>query len=152
MFLGVTIRVPRLYTRVICMNRASGHLCVSALVCLAVFALGVRGATLPAGAFRRLHTFGNPSQMGTQPSGRVVEGRDGALYGTCSSGGKFGHGTVFKVHKEGDGYQVLHHFGGDEDGRYPSSGLIQASDGRLYGTTRIGGRSGNGSRGAQDER
>jgi uncharacterized repeat protein (TIGR03803 family) len=34
---------------------------------------------------------------GLYPTGRLMEGADGNLYGTTSAGGKFGCGTVYKI-------------------------------------------------------
>lgn len=42
-----------------------------------------------------LHTFsGTPD--GSNPASGLIRGPDGSLYGTTSSGGSFGQGTVFK--------------------------------------------------------
>ena len=48
---------------------------------------------------------------------------------------------VFKLNEDGNAYSVLHRFRADgiDDGRDPAAGLIQASDGALYGTTTLGG-------------
>jgi uncharacterized repeat protein (TIGR03803 family) len=47
---------------------------------------------------------------------------------------------VFKVNKDGTGHRVLYSFGGTPmDGQNPQPGLLQASDGALYGTTLWGG-------------
>jgi uncharacterized repeat protein (TIGR03803 family) len=75
---------------------------------------------------------------GTSPNGLIL-GRDGNLYGTTFFGGDFGFGTVFRI-TPGGTETVLHSFaGGPDDGANPQ-GLIQASDGNLYGTTGGGGR------------
>lgn len=84
---------------------------------------------------------------GSQPQG-LLEGSEGALYGTTRSGGvkggalaQFGldvtgNGTVFKVNRDGTGYQVLRAFTGrDGDGFQPQAGLVEGRDGALYGTT-----------------
>lgn len=71
----------------------------------------------------------------------LLQGTDGALYGTTYVGGTDGNGTVFKLNADGSGYGVLHSFSGP-DGVYPQAGLVQGSDGALYGTTGTGG-SGN---------
>ena len=80
-----------------------------------------------------LHSFDGD---GRNPSAAPMQGSDGALYGTTLIGGTRGRGSVFKLNADGTGYQVLHSFtGGDGDGQYPRSALVQGSDGALYGTT-----------------
>jgi uncharacterized repeat protein (TIGR03803 family) len=62
------------------------------------------------------------------------------LYGMTQFGGSNGFGTVFKVNTDGSGFQVLHHFGGVNDGYAPDGSL--AFDGTfLYGMTQSGGNS-----------
>jgi uncharacterized repeat protein (TIGR03803 family) len=74
-----------------------------------------------------------------KPLGGLIDGGDGALYGTTASGGDYGHGTVFRI-KPGGRLTVLHHFGAiANDGDAPYAGLMKASDGRFYGTTWVGG-------------
>jgi uncharacterized repeat protein (TIGR03803 family) len=69
----------------------------------------------------------------------LVQGSDGALYGTAGSGGANGHGTVFKLDTNGT-FTVLHSFpNGTGDASAPTAGLVQASNGALYGTTFNGG-------------
>src|SRR5204862_1979438 len=68
------------------------------------------------------------------------EGSQGRLHGNSPSRRDHAAGAVFGLNKDGSGYRVLHHFntsGGD--GNYPEGGVIEASDGRLYGTTSFGG-------------
>ena len=90
---------------------------------------------------KRVHSFGLVNQMGIQPKAGVIIGSDGYLYGTASGGGKNRYGVVFKVHPSGADYQVLHHFdvGNSFDGAVPNAGLMEGSDGLLYGTTSQGG-------------
>jgi uncharacterized repeat protein (TIGR03803 family) len=64
---------------------------------------------------------------------------DGNMYGTTSGDDTFG--TVFKLAPAGV-VTVLHSF---DIGEIPQAGLVQASDGKLYGTTFFGGGQGNGS-------
>jgi uncharacterized repeat protein (TIGR03803 family) len=90
-----------------------------------------------------LHSFTN-SPDGALPRAGLTQGTDGALYGTTSAGGDYLAGTVFRLQNNGDGYSVLRSFGYLPDGASPQAGLTQASDGRLYGTTVIGGANGFG--------
>jgi uncharacterized repeat protein (TIGR03803 family) len=85
-----------------------------------------------------LHHFGGVGD-GSVPVAALVEGSDGAIYGTTSQGGTNGFGTVFKLNEDGSGYAALHHFGASGDGQTPVAALLQASDGALYGTTQFGG-------------
>jgi uncharacterized repeat protein (TIGR03803 family) len=104
----------------------------------------------PGGVETTLHSFpagGILGVDGSTPTASLVEGSDGDLYGTTSSGGQigeFGSGTVFKITKAGV-ETVLHSFTGSPlDGADPNAALIQGSDGNFYGTTTLGGAYGNG--------
>jgi uncharacterized repeat protein (TIGR03803 family) len=95
--------------------------------------------------YRVLRGFGFGEQSGYYPFGTVIEGSDGALYGTARYGGNYAAGAVFKVQKDGTAYVVLHHLGSSpNDGKQPKAGLLEGSDGALYGTTELGGSSGLG--------
>ncbi|HLH78973.1 MAG TPA: choice-of-anchor tandem repeat GloVer-containing protein, partial [Chthonomonas sp.] len=98
--------------------------------------------------FRVLHTFSatsgpwyNPyiNDDGAYPSASLLQGKDGALYGTTSHGGAYGGGVIFKINPDGTGFTVLHAFTQGGDGNSPQIGLIQGSIGALYGTTIEGG-------------
>ena len=71
----------------------------------------------------------------------LIEGKDGSLYGTLETAGRKGEGVVFKLERDGSGYTVLHHFTGCRDGGDGSNpqGVVEGSDGALYGTTKFGG-------------
>jgi uncharacterized repeat protein (TIGR03803 family) len=76
---------------------------------------------------------------GASPYGGLVQATDGDLYGTTAAGGGTkklctqGCGTVFKISPSGL-LTVLQKLD-LTDGAVPYDGLIQASDGNLYGTT-----------------
>lgn len=89
---------------------------------------------------------------GSVPYGGLLQLADGNFYGTTSAGGSNnascagGCGTVFKVTPRG-ALTTLYNFcsqDGCADGSSPFAGLIQATDGNLYGTTATGGASGYG--------
>ena len=76
---------------------------------------------------------------GGGPGSDLMQGSDGALYGTALGGGAGSFGTVFRCETTGV-FTTLHSFT-EADGRNPHEGLAQASDGRYYGATYGGGAS-----------
>jgi uncharacterized repeat protein (TIGR03803 family) len=75
--------------------------------------------------------------------GQLIQGTDGYLYGTASTGGR-GNGTVFKVSRDGSTYLDLWYFDGKTTGAFPYAALATASDNNFYGTTSAGGKHGFG--------
>jgi uncharacterized repeat protein (TIGR03803 family) len=99
----------------------------------------------PNGAsYQILHHFGTGASDGKSPSGSIVEGDDGYLYGTAQLGGSNFFGTVFKMLKDGSAYTNIHNFTGGTNGANPLASLLSASDGMLYGTMSAGGEKGAG--------
>ena len=68
------------------------------------------------------------STTGGSPSAGLVQGTDGALYGTTKYGGSGAVGTVFKLNPDGSGFTVLQNLDYYPAGGYPQSGLVQATD------------------------
>ena len=89
-----------------------------------------------------LHSFGDYAGDGDAPAG-VVPGSDGMLYGTTTDGSSGGFGTVFRLNKDGTGYEPLCRFNGS-NGKTPVGGLVQGGDAAFYGTTTYGGDMGFG--------
>jgi uncharacterized repeat protein (TIGR03803 family) len=107
-----------------------------------------------------LHSFTAPTDQNA--NGRAINS-DGALpvgglaslgdtiYGTTSSGGDSGNGTVFAIGTDGTGFSTLYIFSAispccpsiNADGAYPAAGLV-ISGNTLYGTASYGGDSGAG--------
>ena len=83
----------------------------------------------------------------TGANGRFPEGSlisDGTfLYGMTEMGGKYDGGTVFKIKPDGSGYMQLLDFAGIANGSCPYGSLYYDGD-FLYGTTRFGGKNGDG--------
>jgi uncharacterized repeat protein (TIGR03803 family) len=98
----------------------------------------------PSGSETNLYSFaGSPD--GAFPTAGLVRGSDGDFYGTTVQGGTSTNcdggscGTVFRISPSG-GESILHSFvSSPTDGGEPEAGLVQGSDGNLYGTTYDGG-------------
>jgi uncharacterized repeat protein (TIGR03803 family) len=111
----------------------------------------------PAQTFTVLSDFNGPNGEG--PFAPLVQASDNNFYGTATYGGNLttqiaisprncyvGCGTIFKMTPSGQ-MTLLYQFCrtvGCPDGAYPIAGLVQASDGNLYGTTSTGGNANNG--------
>jgi uncharacterized repeat protein (TIGR03803 family) len=94
----------------------------------------------PSGTLATLHSFAGYPTDGANPQAGLVQATNGKLYGTTSSGGANGGGTIFKITPSGT-LTTLHSFD-NTDGANPQAGLVQAADGDFYGTTEYGGVSG----------
>jgi uncharacterized repeat protein (TIGR03803 family) len=107
----------------------------------------------PSGALTTLYSFCSDSNCtdGATPFAGLVQATNGEFYGTTQSGGancfpEDGCGTVFRITPSGT-LTTLYSFcaqSGCTDGSYPSAGLVQATNGNLYGTTAGGGANGYG--------
>jgi uncharacterized repeat protein (TIGR03803 family) len=116
------------------------ELCKTICVLL-VFSAAAVVASPAANTFTTLASFNGTK--GASPSyAPLVQGLNGNLYGTTSSGGANGYGTIFQI-TTGGTLTTLHSFN-NTDGAYPCAGLIQATNGNLYGTTYSGGANGYG--------
>ena len=104
------------------------------LVCVAM------AISAPAQTFQTLFSFAGAN--GEYPYFEsLVQGFNGNFYGTTSVAGANGYGTVFEVTPAGK-LTTLYSFCSQSncaDGYDPYGGLVQATDGNLYGTTLDGG-------------
>jgi uncharacterized repeat protein (TIGR03803 family) len=91
-----------------------------------------------AGVLKTIFSFNDPT--GALPFGPILQGTDGNFYGTASTGGTSTGGVVYKLTSAGV-FTVLHNFDGVNRalGNDPVTGLVQGSDGFLYGVTSGGG-------------
>jgi uncharacterized repeat protein (TIGR03803 family) len=105
---------------------------------------GVAYKITPSGAFTVLHNFNGSSTDGAYPYPALIQATDGNFYGTTFSGGGAFEGTVFRM-LPGGSVTLVHAFclAGVPcpDGGNVQAGVIQASDGNLYGTVARGGDS-----------
>jgi len=102
--------------------------------CGAVFKL------TPTGTLTTLYSFCIQTECadGANPLGALVQGANGAFYGTTTRGDPFTNsGTVFEITSTGE-FTVRHDLAGS-DGYDPQSALTQGRDGNFYGTAQQGG-------------
>jgi len=75
---------------------------------------------------------------GSNPSAPLVLAADGNFYGTTYTGSGDVRGSVFKMSPQGT-VTTVHIFTTGSEGQLPVGGLVQATDGNLYGSTKFGG-------------
>ena len=102
----------------------------------------------PAGQLTTLYNFCSQLNCtdGSFPIAGPVQASNGNFYGTTLQGGTYNQGVIYLISPTGT-YKVLHSFCAQThctDGASPFAGLMQASNGRLYGTTASGGANGAG--------
>ena len=109
----------------------------------------------PTGTIKVLHTFAagpNKNYPNGNLPGLLTEGPDGKLYGEALFGGLggcngyCGSGVLFRVNRDGSGFQVIHEYcsaANCADG-VGGGALFAGTDGNLYGTTFSGGANGVG--------
>ncbi len=111
--------------------------------------VGVVFQMTPKGVVRTIYDFAAtvPDAIVQTPTGNLIQGTDGNLYGVTigvglQSKAGVGSGTVFRLTLNGQ-LTILHTFY-MPDGIYPYMGLAQGPDDSLYGTTSQGGPGNNG--------
>jgi len=84
-----------------------------------------------------LYAFNGPPNDGEYPLySALIFDQEGNLYGTTSSGGSSGGGTVFELAPSGGWTEtILHNFDNGPGGSTPYAGVIMDKAGNLYGTT-----------------
>jgi uncharacterized repeat protein (TIGR03803 family) len=102
----------------------------------------------PNGTLTTLYSFCPQTGCtdGFAPQAALVQVSNGDFYGTTYFGGATDQGTIFKITPSGT-LTTLYNFcsqSGCTDGFGPEAGLIQASNGDLYGTTFYGGATNSG--------
>jgi uncharacterized repeat protein (TIGR03803 family) len=89
----------------------------------------------PSGTLTTLYSFGGGID-GAYPYAALVQATDGNFYGTTSSGGTYGFGTIFRI-TPGGTLSTIQSF--TDANATPYAGLLQATDGNFYGLTYYGG-------------
>lgn len=129
--------------------RAAGRWKMLIAVAVWVGALFCTGRAVAQAQYQVLYNFCSVASCvdGTGPVGSLVADKAGNLYGATGAGGAHQGGTVFALKKAHGVWHetVLHDFaGGSGDGAFPMAGVAIDASGNLYGTTRVGGPSGEG--------
>jgi uncharacterized repeat protein (TIGR03803 family) len=93
----------------------------------------------PTGTLTTLYSFCSLSGCadGKTPLSALIQATNGNLYGTTFVGGANGYGTVFKITPSGT-LTTLLSFDYAVNGGNPEAGLVEATNGNLYGTTADG--------------
>ncbi len=111
--------------------------------------LGTLFRMTPSGFLTTLASFNIPNAA--NPDGPLIQASDGAFYGTTLQGGLHGLGTVFQFFPNsrpsnpgGASFSLGSVSFTRPDGAHPSGGLIQDTNGNLFGTAFYGGASGSG--------
>jgi uncharacterized repeat protein (TIGR03803 family) len=104
----------------------------------AAFCLCAAGLESSAQTFTTLLSFNGPD--GANSTAGLIKASDGNFYGTTNQGGAHSDGSVFRITPAGV-LTTIYSFcskSACSDGANPVGGLIQATDGNLYGTTELG--------------
>ncbi len=90
-----------------------------------------------SGVYNVLHYFNGTDGKSPYRSA-LIQAANGLIYGSTEYGGASDMGVVFSINPQTGAYTKLHDFTG-VDGKNPRSGLTDAGNGWLYGTTYYGG-------------
>jgi uncharacterized repeat protein (TIGR03803 family) len=97
----------------------------------------------PSGKETVLYSFTGTNGDGANPAAGLIMGSAGNLYGTTLVGGSAGGGTVFKLDSSSHETVFYSFTLTNGDGANPEAGLIVDKAGNFYGTTALGGLTGN---------
>lgn len=122
----------------------SGHYYVVVSNYTGAITSSVALVTVMSAIYEVVHHFGTNSQDGINGWGPLTLGSDGWLYGCARNGAISNSGVIFKMQLDGAGYTVLHRFQPVTDGANALGGVIEGSDGLLYGTCAVGGTNNSG--------
>ena len=90
--------------------------------------------------YTTLYSFAGGAADGQYPGVKLRNVADGSLWGSTTSGGANGLGTIFRYDPSSGATTIVHSFAGaPDDGENPSSRLHRGNDGNLYGVTTYGG-------------
>ena len=124
------------------------HTRLKIVLLAALFAVVGLAPQAGAQSIKVLYALGATSTDAASPLGALIADKT-SLYGTANIGGEFGYGAVFQLTKPASPgapwtETILYSFTGGADGSRPFDTLAMDSTGVLYGTTALGGASGDG--------
>jgi uncharacterized repeat protein (TIGR03803 family) len=127
---------------------ANDAACMSHSPGLQYAACGTIFKIVPGGRLTTFYSFCAETNCsdGAIPMAGLVQATNGNFYGVTSADGANNGGTIFEITPAGE-LTTLYSFCAQSlcaDGTSPTSALIQATDGNLYGTTPSGGANGDG--------
>ena len=82
--------------------------------------------------------FSFSTPLGSEPTGNLIEGVDGLLYGMTQEGGAFFSGTIFSWDPATSTHTVIYDFD-EPNGEFPNGSLFEMPNGTMFGTTISGG-------------
>jgi uncharacterized repeat protein (TIGR03803 family) len=86
----------------------------------------------------------NGTENGSAPYGSLIQATNGKLYGMTAAGGIKDYGVLFEYDPVTDTYSKKIDLNGIDNGSFPFGSLLEAGNGKLYGTTEAGGKNGKG--------
>ncbi|KFF21639.1 choice-of-anchor tandem repeat GloVer-containing protein [Chryseobacterium sp. JM1] len=81
---------------------------------------------------------------GQNPSGGVVQGPNGKIYGMTQTGGASNNGVIYQYDLVTNNYSKLYEFSNSMNGKIPYGSLTIAPNGKFYGVTQYGGTANKG--------
>ena len=88
--------------------------------------------------YKNLHSF-NLTNQGTSPQNSLIQADNDLIYGLINSGGNSNQGVLFQLNPNTKQYQKKVDFNGTLNGANPKGDIVQATNGKLYACTSIGG-------------
>ena len=90
------------------------------------------------GTYTKFYDLFQDISQGWDAWSAMMKADDGNLYGLCAAGGLNSAGVIYRIDPNTDTYTAIYHMNSAQGGS-PFGGLIQLSDGKLYGMTSYGG-------------
>jgi uncharacterized repeat protein (TIGR03803 family) len=122
---------------------SSGLVSIPATIFASFVLSAILSTNTGAQTFEVLHNFGVAAGDGNEPYSPLTADPAGNLYGTTSTGGAHGLGTVYRLSPNASGgynETILYSFkGGSADGAFPHAPLFRDAAGNFYSTTVSGG-------------